>query len=439
MKQEALVSLFSLIAFALPQHAVLAADLSKMSFRLKVLTDEESRAGSMNAHGEVAYSTRYASAFGESGFYYDGESISEIPGTAGAVAISDNGTVLALDNDYVHGLWSSGGSSLERLPVPADAIEMRLSDLNDSNRAVGYATRLFNNGADYDKAVVVRNTPSGFVTEYLFTNDANGKVSYGNAINNNGVVVGYYKFGDRRGFACDSSQGPIHVGGNGSIPCHLSQSVQITYLNSDGDQASGGRTADTSEALGINDAGWVVGTVKIAGESPRAFYRAAGSSVLYAVGDFLNGGFTQVRTHSGRDINARNIMVGKGWREGYEVGFIADAGSLNPLSARDLNQMLRDEDAVTYHVSDALSISERCEIAVNYLTAGMGSQQRAGVLVPNVEGDISGDQVVDFTDLNSLLIAFGSSNSEADIDGDGVVTFSDLNALLSNFGSSAAC
>lgn len=51
-------------------------------------------------------------------------------------------------------------------------------------------------------------------------------------------------------------------------------------------------------------------------------------------------------------------------------------------------------------------------------------------------GDINGDEIVDFTDLNSLLSAFGQAGQDlpADLDGDGVVGFSDLNILLTAFG-----
>lgn len=53
-----------------------------------------------------------------------------------------------------------------------------------------------------------------------------------------------------------------------------------------------------------------------------------------------------------------------------------------------------------------------------------------------VLGDVNGDQVVDFTDLNTLLTQFGlvGPGLSADVNGDGVVNFSDLNIVLSNFG-----
>lgn len=60
--------------------------------------------------------------------------------------------------------------------------------------------------------------------------------------------------------------------------------------------------------------------------------------------------------------------------------------------------------------------------------------------VPACPGDASGDNAVDFSDLNAVLVAFGQSGAPgftpADLDGDGSVGFSDLNAVLALFGTS---
>ncbi len=52
-------------------------------------------------------------------------------------------------------------------------------------------------------------------------------------------------------------------------------------------------------------------------------------------------------------------------------------------------------------------------------------------------GDTNGDNVVNFTDLNAVLAAFGQSGAgnPADVNGDGVVNFSDLNDVLGAFGA----
>ncbi len=55
-------------------------------------------------------------------------------------------------------------------------------------------------------------------------------------------------------------------------------------------------------------------------------------------------------------------------------------------------------------------------------------------------GDTNGDGVVNFTDLNAVLSAFGMSGAPGftggDVNADGVVNFADLNIVLSNFGQS---
>jgi hypothetical protein len=52
-------------------------------------------------------------------------------------------------------------------------------------------------------------------------------------------------------------------------------------------------------------------------------------------------------------------------------------------------------------------------------------------------GDINGDGLINFTDLNALLGAFGQSGPDlpGDLNSDGVVDFADLNELLSLYGT----
>ncbi|MGP1309315.1 MAG: hypothetical protein ACTS27_03865 [Phycisphaerales bacterium] len=55
-----------------------------------------------------------------------------------------------------------------------------------------------------------------------------------------------------------------------------------------------------------------------------------------------------------------------------------------------------------------------------------------------LEGDATGDGVVNFADLNLVLSNFGVATDEGDANCDGVVNFADLNAVLSNFGAEVA-
>ncbi len=57
--------------------------------------------------------------------------------------------------------------------------------------------------------------------------------------------------------------------------------------------------------------------------------------------------------------------------------------------------------------------------------------------VPPIEcdGDITGDNAVNSSDLNMLLAVFGTDNDDADLNNDGAVNSADLNILLGNFGN----
>jgi hypothetical protein len=59
------------------------------------------------------------------------------------------------------------------------------------------------------------------------------------------------------------------------------------------------------------------------------------------------------------------------------------------------------------------------------------------VAPPPCAPDINGDGEINFTDLNSVLSAFGQSGQDlpADVNDDGVVNFTDLNAVLTAFGT----
>ena len=53
-------------------------------------------------------------------------------------------------------------------------------------------------------------------------------------------------------------------------------------------------------------------------------------------------------------------------------------------------------------------------------------------------GDTNGDNIVNFSDLNTVLASFGQTGAglPGDVNGDGAVNFGDLNTILSNFGTS---
>lgn len=76
--------------------------------------------------------------------------------------------------------------------------------------------------------------------------------------------------------------------------------------------------------------------------------------------------------------------------------------------------------------------------AVNQQTQGFGLVITGEVAEASVAcyGDVNGDGVVNFADLNIVLSQFGQSGAglQGDVNGDGTVNFADLNIILSNYG-----
>ncbi len=79
--------------------------------------------------------------------------------------------------------------------------------------------------------------------------------------------------------------------------------------------------------------------------------------------------------------------------------------------------------------SGVLNGRQICQIVNNPGAAALAS----------IDGDVNGDGLVNFADLNILLSSFNMSGFclQGDVDGDGVVGFADLNRLLSNFNAGA--
>ena len=67
---------------------------------------------------------------------------------------------------------------------------------------------------------------------------------------------------------------------------------------------------------------------------------------------------------------------------------------------------------------------------------GFDDSDEVFAILGDCEGDTNGDGVVNFTDLNTVLAAFGQTGAglPADLNGDGVVNFNDLNEVLAAFG-----
>lgn len=156
-----------------------------------------------------------------------------------------------------------------------------------------------------------------------------------------------------------------------------------------------------------------------AGREVRAFEVFDGE--LYAVGNFENTGDGAVVCRKFAK------WTGSEW---VEVGDGIPGGGVN------------DNPGTIAAVDDGLIVGGA------FLSVGNGTGPGAGsanglakwfaACSVDCPGDTNGDNVVNFTDLNTVLSEFGQTGAglAGDVNGDEVVNFTDLNTVLSNFGAS---
>ncbi len=179
----------------------------------------------------------------------------------------------------------------------------------------------------------------------------------------------------------------------------------------------GGQKSDAHDTA---DGGWVVGSADIASGSPHAFRaRMVGSSVA----EFSDLGTIAGGTSQAYGVNAGGDVVGTSdwsaflWQDGVML---------------DLNRRIVNEG---WELTHAMAINSAGEIV------GRGRHQgqlRAFLLTAHdCDGDLTGDSLVDLSDLSALLAHFGAIGASArdgDLDGNGAVDLADLADLLAHYG-----
>ncbi len=160
--------------------------------------------------------------------------------------------------------------------------------------------------------------------------------------------------------------------------------------------------------------------------SGRAFSVPAGSAALSGME------FTGVEYHSGdgvggvtQDLTDWNSTT----RGGDMVWEVVDIGSNS--------NALRWGTMYNYRFTANAGPVEADATIDFFKTAGSVT---VSVLAPqgcSLNADTNGDNIVNFTDLNTVLAAFGQTGAgnPADVNGDEVVNFTDLNAVLAEFGA----
>lgn len=116
---------------------------------------------------------------------------------------------------------------------------------------------------------------------------------------------------------------------------------------------------------------------------------------------------------------------GSGLIDGMDEMYFADA-----LADRDGGPT--DADGVVNGVVVIPSFSQGFSL-YDFDYSGVIDGADMAVVMPGLPGDLTGDCVVNFEDLNLVISYFNSTNSAGDANGDNLVNFEDLNLVLSNF------
>lgn len=102
-------------------------------------------------------------------------------------------------------------------------------------------------------------------------------------------------------------------------------------------------------------------------------------------------------------------------------------------------ELYAPELLVSDNSGDLVRLDANDGTVVGTFNAPIEVHAMAGLPEPKCAGDLSGNGLVDLTDLSILLSNFGRTgvlrHEDGDIDGDGVVGLSDLSLLLTDFGS----
>jgi len=185
---------------------------------------------------------------------------------------------------------------------------------------------------------------------------------------------------------------------------------------------------DSSQALGINNTGLVVGRGSIPKEGftfgvSRGFVLDNGSmTVIEPLDGFL--------TTQAVDVNDSGVVVGwssqtddSQYEKSAFVWYDGELTDLNEVIAWDLG----------LHLESVVAINNAGQIAIT----AESPTGTVGVLLTPITppvGDINGNCRVDTNDLMILLFEWGQSDSPADLDGDGTVGIVDFLLLLANWG-----
>jgi probable HAF family extracellular repeat protein len=330
------------------------------------------------------------------GFFRDSNGLTDIPPLFGsesqAYDVNDNYQVVgiyhSLGANVIHGLlWQTG--------VSTDLGNIAPRGINNAGVVAGYLSTLDPNFGWVDHAARWQN---GTIYDL---GTLGGHFSYAYAIAEDGRIVGMsYSASDAAHRATLWLNGvPVDLGTPGG--------------------------ARNSHATDINGLGHVVGFEDTATSQTHAFLLtlAANGGVLTRTDlGMLGGGYSYAYALNGYD---EVVGASNGAAFVWQNGVMTDLNTLIPSNA-------------DWRLDAARTINDRGQIA------GLGyhhGQPRGFLLTPLIAGDMNCDGVVDFDDINALVLALGGQGPyeavypdcrwmNADCNGDGAVNFDDINAFI---------
>ena len=163
---------------------------------------------------------------------------------------------------------------------------------------------------------------------------------------------------------------------------------------------------------------------------------------------FFNPGFTGQMILDDRRVIFRSLLSGPGIHEGNRDTLWISRNGAPPALLIRTGQMMAVDGPIKTVQDFTVALSAGSESGTRSGVSQLGQVALRVVFTDDTEaiivasavsacpGDVNGDGVVDFLDLNAVLSGFGHIGDvvDADLDLDGDVDFMDLNAVLSHYG-----
>ncbi|MCA9310407.1 MAG: S8 family serine peptidase, partial [Phycisphaerales bacterium] len=143
----------------------------------------------------------------------------------------------------------------------------------------------------------------------------------------------------------------------------------------------------------------------------------------------------------GQGINSTDRTGADGYEAGDYVSALDGTSFASPYAAGVAALVISANPSLTVDEVEQILYSTAVDkgVAGYDTTFGWGFINAYNAVLaaapPSCPGDATGDMMVDFDDLNEVLINWGTAGPDGDLDGSNSVDFDDLNLVLSNWGN----